>query len=285
MEFIIVSGMSGAGKTRAVAALEDIGFYCVDNMPPALIPRFAEICFQSGGKISKVAFVTDARGANMLDKFFEGLDELKKSGFEYKILFLEASDETLIKRYKETRRKHPLADMYGGSVYAAINAERELLAGIKKQATYILDTSKINSQQLKEYLCEIFSKDTKHSMIITVQSFGFKYGAPADADLVFDVRCFPNPFYIDELKNKTGLDKEVRDYVFGFPETNIFVDKLCDMISFLIPLYMEEGKTSLTIAIGCTGGKHRSTCIAEKLNKYINDNVTYSVITHRDIAK
>jgi len=285
MEFIIVSGMSGAGKTRAINVLEDIGYYCVDNMPPALIPRFAEMCFQSGGKISKVAFVTDARGANKLDKFFEGLDELKKAGFKYEILFLDASDEALIKRYKETRRMHPLMNIYNGSIVHAIAAERELLADIKKQASYIIDTSNLTSQQLKDYIIELYAKDRKYNMIVSVQSFGFKYGAPTDADLVFDVRCFPNPFYVDELRNKTGLDKEVYDYVFGFPQTNIFMQKLCDMINFLIPLYIEEGKSSLLIAIGCTGGKHRSIAIAEKLNKYINENITHSAVTHRDILK
>ena len=285
MEFVIVTGMSGAGKTRAVAALEDAGFYCIDNMPPSMIPKFAEICFQSGGKISRVAFVADSRGANMFERFFEGLEELVNLGYGYKMLFLDASDEVLIKRYKETRRKHPLADSFGGSVSAAIQQERQVLSKLKANSDYVIDTSSLTPAQLKERVLKLFTKADRVALTINIISFGFKYGVPADADLVFDVRFMTNPFYVDELKHLTGLDQPVQDYVLSNQYTKSFIQKLYDMIDFLIPLYIEEGKSYLVIGIGCTGGKHRSVTIAGELFRHITDKIGPCSISHRDIEK
>ncbi len=285
MEFIIITGMSGAGKSRAVAALEDVGFYCIDNMPPSMIPKFAEMCFQSGGKISKVAFVTDGRGANMFERFFEGLDELHGAGYEYKILYLDASDATLIKRYKETRRKHPFADMFEGSVSKAIDYERKILEPMKNKADFVVDTTKLSPLQLKDHLLGIFLEGHNTKIVVNVMSFGFKYGVPLDADLMFDVRCFPNPFYVDELKAQTGLDEPVRDYVMKSEQAREFMGKLYDMVDFLMPLYVEEGKTQLVISIGCTGGRHRSVAMAEALAGHINGKTFNAVVSHRDITK
>lgn len=286
MEFVIVSGMSGAGKSRAAAVLEDIGFYCIDNMPPALIPKFAEICFQAGGKMEKVALVTDVRGINLSKSFFEGMADLKGSGYDYKLIFLDASDETLVSRYKETRRRHPLLDQCGGSIIEAIRAEREVMEDLKSMADTVIDTSKLSPMQLRDHMMRIFVEGKSQNLVVNVMSFGFKYGAPADADLIFDVRCLPNPYYILELKAKTGLDHEVYEYVFSFEEANTLFDKLSDLISFLLPLYMEEGKAQLIIAFGCTGGKHRSVSFAERLGAYLNEKgLAHAVVSHRDIAK
>ncbi|MDP4118556.1 MAG: RNase adapter RapZ [Bacillota bacterium] len=284
MKIVIVSGMSGAGKSSAIRAMEDAGFYCVDNMPPQLIPAFAEVCAQSNGEIEKVGMVVDMRSGAMFSQLFGVLEKLTEKNVDYDILFLEASDEVLISRYKQTRRSHPLSP--NGGISEGIAKEKELLRDIRSRAKYIVDTSSLTPQQLKEEVNKIFLKGKEYkSMVIKVESFGFKYGMPNDADLVFDVRFLPNPYYIVELKHKTGLNKDVSDYVFSFEQTKVFVDKLKDMISFLIPHYMEEGKTQLVIGIGCTGGKHRSVAIAEALYKHVLTTDYRTVIQHRDYLK
>ncbi len=284
MKIVIISGMSGAGKSSAIKAMEDAGFYCVDNMPPKLIPAFAEVCGQSNGEIEKVGLVVDMRSGNMFNQLPDVLEKLRAKGIDYDILFLEASDEVLVSRYKQTRRSHPLAP--DGGVSEGIAKERKLLESIRKSAEYIIDTSSLTTLQLKEEVNKIFLKGSEYkSMVIKIESFGFKHGIPYDADLVFDVRFLPNPFYIPELKAKTGLNHEVSSYVFSFKQTGVFVKQLEEMISFLIPHYMEEGKTELVIGIGCTGGKHRSVAIAEELYKYISKTDYRTVIKHRDYLK
>jgi UPF0042 nucleotide-binding protein len=264
--------------------MEDLGFYCVDNMPPALIPKFAEICFQSQGKIEKVALVIDIRGGDLFNELFNGLDSLTEAGYMYEILFLEASDEVLIKRYKESRRKHPLASE--GRIVEAIEAERKLLQDVRNRADHIIDTSNLLARQLKEQLTSIFVEGKQfEGIIITVLSFGFKYGIPLDSDLVFDVRFLPNPYYINSLKDHTGQDEDVRNYVLKWPQANEFLKKLEDLVEFLIPNYIEEGKSQLVISIGCTGGKHRSVTIAEALYKYLIEKNHRAIIHHRDIEK
>lgn len=282
MAFIIITGVSGAGKTRAINALEDIGFYCVDNMPPTLIPKFAELCLQTGGKINNIAIVTDVRGGLLFNNLFDGLEELKKQGCEYKILFLDCDDKVLIRRYKETRRIHPLSQN-GMSIADALKLERQILKPARERADYIINTSETTSAQLKERLSLLFLGNSKTSMIVNCMSFGFKYGIPSEADLVFDVRCFPNPFYVDELKHLTGLDEPVKHYVLNPEKTRVFISKLFDMIDYLYPLYCEEGKSQLIVAIGCTGGKHRSVTIAEELFRHLLDKDVRVTVNHRDI--
>ena len=284
MAFVIITGVSGAGKSRAVNSLEDLGFYCADNMPPALIPKFADLCLQTDGKIIDVAIVTDVRGGILFSSFFEGLDELKKQGGDYKILFLDADDAVLMRRFQETRRKHPLSEP-GVTISEAITREREMLRPARERADYIIDTSNLSPAQLKERLAVLFMGKNTTGLLVNCVSFGFKYGTPTEADLIFDVRCFPNPFYIDELKNFTGLDRPVRDYVFSSDSMQKFMKMLYEMIDFLLPLYAEEGKSQLVVAIGCTGGKHRSVTIAEALYKHILDKDMRASVNHRDIQK
>ena len=284
MALIIITGLSGAGKSRALNALEDLGFYCADNMPPALIPKFAELCLQTNGKINNVAIVTDVRGGALFSGLFDNLEELKRQGGDYKILFLDCDDGVLIRRYKETRRKHPLLKP-GGTIHDAIKLEREMLRPARERADYIIDTSNLPSSQLKERLTVLFVGDKMDSMLVNCISFGFKYGTPTEADLVFDVRCFPNPFYVDELKHLTGLDLPVKDYVFASEETRHFVKMLFDMIDFLLPLYIKEGKSQLTVAVGCTGGRHRSVAITDALYKHELEKNVKVAVSHRDIQK
>lgn len=284
MDFLIITGLSGAGKSNAIRVMEDIGYYCVDNLPPALMPAFAELCMQSAGKIEKVALVTDLRSGDMFSQLFESLNEIKEKGLQYEILFLDSSDETLVKRYKETRRSHPLAPE--GSVLEGIRKERDLLSEVRSRAKYIIDTSKLKPADLKDEMQQIFLKGKEYKgIVINVVSFGFKYGVPLDVDLVFDVRFLPNPFYVPELKHKTGTNEEVANYVFSYPQTKEFVEKLDDMIEFLIPHYVEEGKNQLVIAIGCTGGKHRSVAIAESIYHFLLEMNHRVVIQHRDYMK
>ncbi len=287
MEFVIVTGMSGAGKTRAVNVLEDCGYYCVDNMPPKLITKFAQLIAQSKDKIEKIAIVTDLRGGDLFYSLFESLSELKSEGFNYKILFVDARDEVIERRYKETRRKHPLLDLSDGSISKAILLEREALRLAREKSDYVIDTSHMSSTQLRDRVIKIFMGSNAPGMHIHCMSFGFKYGTPSEADLVFDVRCMPNPFYEDDLKNKTGLQKEVMDYVMSFPQAQGLLPRLYDLVDYLLPLYVKEGKSQLIVAVGCTGGRHRSVIFAEKLHEHLvaqNDNCTIS-IHHRDILK
>jgi len=282
MRFIIITGLSGAGKSQAVKFLEDLGYFCVDNLPPALILKFAEICSQSRGSIDKIAIVTDIRGGMFFDQLQTSLDELQEEGFNYDILFLEASDETLIKRFKTSRRMHPLA--VDGRIYNGIDAERMRLEEIKEKATYIIDTTNMSTGQLKQEIIHLFIEGGKtEKLIIHVISFGFKYGLPLDADLVFDVRFLPNPYYIESLKKLSGNDKKVREYVIIWPEASVFLDKLINMVDYLIPYYIKEGKTQLVIAIGCTGGRHRSVTIANYLGEALKEKEHRVIVDNRDI--
>ena len=284
MELVIVTGISGSGKSSAIKVLEDIGFFCIDNMPPQLIPDFAALCNENN-EISKVAIVTDIRGGAMFFKLGDSITKLHIAGIDVKVLFLEASREVLIKRYKETRRKHPLDEASGGDTAKAIDAEIELLGAIRENADYIVDSTLLSTGQLKEQIAGLFLENPSDGMLISCMSFGFKYGAPAEADLVFDVRCLPNPFYIPELKPKTGLDKEVQDYVMSFEQSVTLRDKLFDLIDFLIPHYVTEGKSRLVIAFGCTGGKHRSVTFAEQTAAHLKDRGSRVSILHRDAEK
>jgi len=284
MRFVIITGLSGAGKSQAVHCMEDLGFFCIDNMPPALIPKFAEICFQSQGKIEKVALVIDIRGGDLFHELFKELDALKQAGYTYEILFLEASDEVLIKRYKESRRKHPLSQ--GRRIGEAVKAEREMLQKVRDIADHVIDTSNLLPRQLKEQIINIYVEGKKYEgMVINIISFGFKYGIPLDSDLVLDVRFLPNPYYISSLREHTGKEEEVRDYVLKWPQTREFLQRFHDMIEFLIPHYIKEGKSQLVISIGCTGGKHRSVTIAETLYNMLKDTHHLVLIDHRDIDK
>lgn len=283
MRFVIVTGMSGSGKRTAMKMLEDVGFYCVDNLPVALIEKFVELIAMPNSEVNKVALGIDVR----VDQSFNGvcriLEKLKENGYIFEILFLEASDAVLLKRYKETRRLHPLSPE--GRVEEGIHKERETLREIRQKADYIIDTSNLLTRELKEEIDSIFIHNKEYnSLIVSILSFGFKNGIPADADLVFDVRFLPNPFYIDELKHKTGNDKEVQDYVMEFPEASEFLKKLMDMLDFLIPNYVKEGKHQLVVAIGCTGGKHRSVTLANELYAKMKDHGTYGMkLYHRDV--
>lgn len=283
MKFLIVTGLSGSGKSGAVNALEDIGYYCIDNIPPQLIPKFADICMQSNGQMDKVAIVTDIRGGDMFYQLDGGLEYLRHSGPDVKILFLDASDDVLIKRYKETRRRHPLDEQCHGSLLSAITKERSVLSGIREAADYYIDTSDMTMAQLRDTVTDLFMDNPDDRMAVKVMSFGFKYGMCREADIVLDVRCLPNPYYIPELKKHTGLESCVRNYVMSFEQSKELEKKLRDLIDFLLPLYRHEGKTSLVIAFGCTGGKHRSVTFAENMHTYLEEKGVRTRVTHRDI--
>jgi len=282
IDFVIITGLSGAGRTLALRVFEDNGFFCIDNLPPQLILKFAELCSQSRKKLDKVALVIDIRGGDFFDSLFESLKSLEEMGYSYRILFLDASDEVLIKRYKESRRKHPLAP--DKRIIEGINLERKKLAPVKEKSDFIIDTSFKTPAQLKEEIEERFlKKDINESgLLINIVSFGFKQGLPLDADLVFDVRFLPNPFYKDELRPLSGNDEKVRDYIFNFQETREFINKVFDLIEFLIPYYIKEGKAQLVVAIGCTGGRHRSIAIANELAKLLKDKGYFVNVEHRD---
>lgn len=284
MRFVIVTGMSGAGKSSALKFLEDINYFCVDNMPPALLPKFAELCYEQDGSIERVAMGIDIRGGKLFNDLFSVLMQLQKNGYDYEILFLDAADRVLIQRYKETRRSHPLSRR--GSIEEGISKERDMLKEVKKKATYIIDTSNVLTRELKEQINRIFLDDEKfENLVITVESFGFKYGIPPDSDLVFDVRFLPNPYYIPELRELSGNDSPVSEYVMQYPESQQFLDKLVDMVEFLIPHYIKEGKTSLVISIGCTGGKHRSVTLANALFTALSKETHTVLLKHNDIEK
>ena len=284
MELLIVTGMSGAGKSQAANALEDIGFYCVDNIPPTIIPHFVDLASNSNEELKRIAVVTDVRGGNMFSEITDVLNGLRNKNIEFKILFLDASDDVLIHRYKENRRKHPLVSD-GVALSEAVKNEREMLLKIRNNADYIVDTSYISIAQLKVMLSDTFCGSVSKVMKIQCKSFGFKYGVDTEADLVFDVRCLPNPFYIEDLKHKTGLEREVQDYVMNSSESKEFLERLISFLDSAVPLYTKEGKSQLTIAIGCTGGKHRSVTFAELICEHLKENKFNCVTVHRDIQK
>ncbi len=285
MQFVLVTGLSGSGKSVAMSVMEDIGFYCIDNMPPQLIEKFADICLHSDGKLEKVAIAVDIRSGDKFDDIIDSIESVKNTGLDVKILYLEANDEVLLKRYKETRRKHPLDSKFHGSLHNAIAYERKLLNALREIASYYIDTSYLSNGKLKEQIISIFLEKASDSMMIQVMSFGFKYGSTTEADLIFDVRCLPNPFYIKELKKLTGCDSSVRDYVMGFEQSQELLVKLKDLLDFLIPLYVREGKSQLVIAFGCTGGKHRSVTFAEYIADYLISKGLRVHKSHRDITK
>ncbi|MCI2105713.1 MAG: RNase adapter RapZ [Intestinimonas sp.] len=285
MKFIIISGLSGAGKSKAASFLEDMGFYVVDNMPAALIPRFAELCMAGPGQYDRVALVTDIRGGQTFDGLFAALSQLRDMCCDYQILFVEATVETIIKRYKETRRMHPLAKN-GRSLEDAVRQERIALMPVRQRAKYIVDTSPLSTAKLRGEMLRLFGDGNEiPAMSVNVISFGFKYGIPLEADLVFDVRFLPNPFYIASLREKNGLDNDVRDFVFGYQQTRDFLKHLEDMIGFLLPRYVEEGKTALVIAVGCTGGHHRSVAITRALAEFIRQKGYPAAENHRDMTR
>ena len=284
MELLIVTGMSGAGKSQAANALEDMGYYCVDNIPPAIIPTFIELSSVKGEALNKIAIVTDIRGGELFADINKVLSELKSHETQYKILFLDANDEVLVKRYKENRRKHPLS-ANGVSLSDAIKREREILKKIRNSADFIIDTTYISVSQLKNSISNIFFGSINDTLKINCKSFGFKYGNDSEADLVFDVRCLPNPFYVEELKQKTGLEKVIKDFVMDSPDSEKFLQKLTGFLDVAVPLYAKEGKSQLVIAFGCTGGKHRSVTFAELIGEYLKQKKYDCIITHRDINK
>lgn len=285
MQIVIVTGMSGGGKMTAIKMLEDQGYYCVDNLPVRLIDKFMELMSAPGSEITKACIGIDVRSEQSFDYTLDVLRTLKEKGYEYQILFMDASDEVLIKRYKESRRAHPLSP--NGRVEDGIEKERRILNDIKTKANYVIDTSNLLTRDLKEELVKIFQGNKKYnSLMVSILSFGFKYGIPTDADLVFDVRFLPNPYYIESMKHLTGEDKPVHDYVMSFPQTQEFMKKLVDMLQYLIPYYVKEGKNQLVIAVGCTGGQHRSVTIANEIYAALKDHGDYGInLVHRDLSK
>ena len=285
MSLVIVTGMSGAGKSIVANALEDIGYYCIDNIPPALIKPVAELSSLGDNEMRKVAIVTDIRGGKMFNEVIPTINSLKESGHDICLLFLDASDEKLITRYKETRRRHPMAGVSGKSMADAVKAEREMLKPLMVMSDYCIDTTNTSAANLKERIMNLFLGDISEGLTVQVLSFGFKNGCVAEADIVFDVRCLANPFYIEGLRPLTGLDKPVKDFVMNIPETKELADRLLSLIDYSVPLYCKEGKSELVIAIGCTGGKHRSVVFAELVAEHLKKQKYRTVVNHRDILK
>lgn len=287
MEFVILTGLSGAGKTNTLHAMEDSGFYCVDNLPPLLLDTFYDLCDSSTDtRLKKVAVVADARSGELFADIPEVLSKLRLDGKRFKILFLDAKPDVLLVRFKGTRRKHPLiGEITSGSLEEAVALENDLMKGVREMADYVIDTTMMTPNELKKRVTTLFSADAGDTLLVTCMSFGYKYGIPPEADLVFDVRCLPNPFYIKELKALTGLDEAVRSYILEFDVSKRFVEKLYDYIDFTLPLYREDGKSELVIAVGCTGGRHRSVTVARLLNTHFLENGQKSSIHHRDIWK
>ncbi len=284
MRIIIITGVSGAGKSLVARTMEDLGYFCVDNLPPSLLPKFVEMSSRSGSRLNLVAMVIDIRGGEFLKDLFPALDMIKKAALEYEILFLESSDSALIKRFKESRRSHPLAP--GGRLLQGIEEERKILSTIRERADHIIDTSNMNPGQLKEEIKGIFVKGRKFKgMVIYIISFGYKYGIPLECDLLFDVRFIPNPFYIESMRDQNGRNPEVKDYVLKSAETKTFLKKTEDLLDFLLPNYTREGKTQLVIGIGCTGGKHRSVAIADETCRLLEKKKHTVIVEHRDIDK
>lgn len=286
MKLLIVTGMSGSGKSSVMNVMEDLGFYCIDNIPPKLIPQFVNLCRKSETGIDKIAVAVDIRTGDMFTEIFYVWQTLKsKSDVEVKVLFIEAEDEILIQRYKETRRKHPLDEKFSGNMHDAIKYEREQLAQFREIADYYIDTTGCSTSQLKEAVRSLFLENTSDSMIIKVMSFGFKYGVSTESDLIFDVRCLPNPFYIESLRNHTGTEECVQKYVMNSEDSRKLFEKLTDLIDFLVPLYVKEGKSQLVISFGCTGGKHRSITFAELMAEHLTEQNYKVQKYHRDITK
>ena len=285
MRFVILTGMSGAGKSTALKMMEDIGYFCVDNLPIALLEKFSELTETEDAGLDKVAVGVDIRSGQRLNELESVLTHMKERGIAFEILFLDAEDIVLVRRYKETRRSHPLA--IGERVDKGISLERQRVEFLRRQADFIIDTSQLLTRELKVELEKIFVRNQDYrSLYVTILSFGFKYGIPADSDLVFDVRFLPNPYYVEGLRGKTGNDKEIQEFVLKFPEAHIFLDKLEDMVRFLIPRFIAEGKNQLIISIGCTGGKHRSVTLANQLYERLKEQNEYGIkIEHRDIGK
>ena len=285
MEILIITGLSGGGKSRAASYLEDIGYYTVDNLPAEMMVKFADFCAGSSGRDDRVALVYDVRSGEPTDILIETLERLKASGVNCRMLFLEADNQTIVNRYKETRRMHPLQKK-GESVEQAIRREREWMQPVRDHADFVLDTSALSIAKLRSELLDLFGQQgDRGGLAVNVLSFGFKHGIPIEADLVFDVRFMPNPYYVPELKNKTGLDQAVRDFVFSFRQTNDFMEQLEKMLTFLLPLYAEEGKTMLVIAVGCTGGHHRSVAVTHALAEYIRELGYSTSEHHRDLER
>ncbi len=286
MEFLIVSGLSGAGKSTVMSILEDSGYFCVDNLPPVLIPKFAEVCLAGTGSYERVAMVCDIRGGENFDGLFEAMEALKSMKFQYKILFVEADGETIIKRYKETRRSHPLMEELG-SLIRAVEHERRVMEPVRARADYIINSTTLPVRKLRGQVLDMFAPNRKstNEMSVAVTSFGFKYGLPLEADLVFDVRFLPNPFYVQELRPQTGLDKGVAEYVFSNPAARELMERLRGLMDFLLPHFVEEGKSALVIAIGCTGGRHRSVAVTHALAEYIQSLGFAAGETHRDMTR
>lgn len=285
MRFLIVTGQSGAGKSRTASTLEDLGYYCVDNLPPELIQQFAEICLATTGRFERVALVSDVRAGQNFDGLLNSLDALDAMGCEYSIVFVEAELDTIIKRYKETRRSHPLS-RDGTPLAEAVHREKQLLSRVRERADFIIDTTSLTTARLRSELIRLFEGDQpQRAMVVNIVSFGFKYGLPVDADLVFDVRFLPNPYYIADLRPKSGLTPEVRDFMFSYQQTRDYFSKLEDLLAFSLPLYFEEGKTSLVIAVGCTGGRHRSVAIAKEMGEYVAKRGYPTVVNHRDVDR
>ena len=285
MEFIIISGLSGAGKSKAASFMEDMGFFCVDNLPAPLIPKFAELGMAGTGEYDRVVLVTDVRSGTNFSALFQSLEALKGMKCPYRILYMDASDDVIIKRYKETRRSHPLAEECD-SLEGAIALERRMLAPLRERAEFVVDTSDLSTAKLRGELLRLFGRGSQEgAMTVSVTSFGFKHGLPREADLVFDVRFLPNPYYVQELRPRTGLDDGVRDYVFPGGAAGEFLEKLQDLVGFLLPKYVEEGKTALVVAVGCTGGHHRSVAIAHALAAYIRGRGYPVTESHRDLGR
>lgn len=284
MKFLVVTGQSGAGKSRTASILEDLGYYCVDNLPPELIQQFAEVCLATTGRFERVALVSDVRAGQSFEGLLSGLNALDSMGLQYSIVYIEAENDAIIKRYKESRRSHPLS-RDGTALTDAIEKEKKLLSPIRSRANYIINTTSLSTARLRSELIRLFEEEPQRAMVVRIQSFGFKYGTPEDADLVFDVRFLPNPYYIAELKPKTGLTPEVRDFIFKYQQTLDFMAKLEDLLAFMLPHYFEEGKTSLVIAVGCTGGRHRSVAVAKEIGDYVAKRGYPTTVGHRDISR
>lgn len=285
MRFLIVTGQSGAGKSRTASTLEDLGYYCVDNLPPELIQQFAEICLATTGRYERVALVSDVRAGQNFDGLINSLDALDAMGCKYSIVYVEAEPEVIIKRYKETRRSHPLSKD-GTPLAEAVQKEKQMLTTLRERADFIINTTSLSTGRLRSELVRLFEGDQpERAMVVNITSFGFKYGLPVDSDLVFDVRFLPNPYYMAELRAKSGLTPEVREFIFNYQQTRDYLQKLEDLLAFSLPLYFEEGKTSLVIAVGCTGGRHRSVAVAKEIGEYVAKRGYPTVVNHRDINR